>query len=588
MSDGSSKTRSPECAPLPSTLPDATSLLAHFRSTRTMTYNLTTGNIQSHLRRVSDAQRYLILATCGIVLLMVARIATGAVAPLAFDEAYYWLWSRHLAGGYFDHPPMVAFVIRLGTLIAGDTELGVRLVSALLAAPATWAVWRSAQILFKDANLAVTAAVFFNLTLMVAVGTIVVTPDAPLLVASAFVLFFLAKLIETGRGSWWLAVGTSVGTALLSKYTAAFLGLSVFVWLMIAPQLRRWLLTPWPWLGGLIALLSFMPVLLWNAHHNWDSFIYTFSRRLIVDEWTTRYLGEYLASQAGLATPCVFVLGIMGLLALSVGKEDDRCARILVGAMVWPLAVYFAWHSLHQRVEGNWTSPIFPALSIAAAFAVHRVRWTGRCARVVSWSNRLAAPIGVGVATVIYAQAAFGIFPLGASDPTGRQLGAGWRQLASEIDLIRQRLGARGVLTTSYGLTGWLSFYLPSHPPVVQVNERFRWRNETSPNIDFFNGLLIYVCRFSVAEAGTIEGRYKDVREIATVFRQRAGVAIERYSVYRVETPIEDPLDNSTLHDVLEQQRMQLALERRVREQGQTPAIAARPVQSCESERQSP
>src|SRR5215510_3596527 len=351
---------------------------------------LTDRKDHSRLEPAQDAKRYAVVTICGIGLLVLIRIAAGAAAPLAFDESYYWLWSEHLAASYFDHPPMVAIVIRLGTLIAGDTELGVRIVSVLLAGPATWAVWRSAQILFNNTRLSATAALFFNLTLMVAAGTVIVTPDAPLLVASAFVLFFLTKLIETGRGPWWLAVGTAVGAALLSKYTAWFLGLSILVWLMIVPEMRRWVLTPWPWLGGSIALLLFAPVLLWNESHDWNSFIYQFSRRMIVNEWTTRYLGEYLASQIGLATPPIFVLGVMGLSALIVGKGRNRCACVLVGAMVLPLTIYFAWHSFHQRVEGNWTSPIFPALSIAAAFAVHGVEWTGRWYQMVAWSNRLA------------------------------------------------------------------------------------------------------------------------------------------------------------------------------------------------------
>jgi 4-amino-4-deoxy-L-arabinose transferase-like glycosyltransferase len=537
----------------------------------------------SQLYEIPRDRYYLGFVAGGIALLMLMRIAAGAAAPLAFDEAYYWRWSKHLAGGYFDHPPMVAAVIRLGTLIAGDTELGVRIVSVLLAGPATWAVWRAAQILFNNPRLSATAALFFNLTLMVAAGTVVVTPDAPLLVASAFVLFFLAKLVDTGEGLWWLAVGAATGVALLSKYTAFFFGLSILAWLVIAPDLRRWLLTPWPWLGGIIAVLLFSPVLLWNASHDWNSFVYQFSRRMTVDEWTARYLGEYLAGQAGLATPSIFVLGIMGLVALPMGKGGDRPARILLGAMVGPLALYFAWHSLHQRVEANWTSPIFPALAIAAAFAVHGVHWIGHWALVVTWSNRLATPIGAGTAAIIYAQSTFGILPLGSIDPTARQLGAGWRQLADEIDVIRQRAGARGVLTTNYGLTSWLSFYLPSHPPVVQVNERFRWDNEAAPDPDLFNGPLIYVCRSAVAEAAPIEERYKNVNEIAMLARQRAGIVIERYSIYAVEGVMaEPPLDQRTIHDVLKQQRVvtqqRLALERSGQMRNQTPPA----VESCE------
>ena len=183
----------------------------------------------------------LILKTVVTVLALVAlRLAAAAWTPLTFDEAYYWMWSQHPAFGYYDHPPMVAFVIRAGTVIAGDTELGVRLVSILLALPMSFAVYRTASILFGGQRVAATATILLNVTLMAAVGTLIVTPDAPLLVASSFVLFFLAKVLETGRGAWWLAVGIAVGAALLSKYTALFFGPAIVIWLATVPKLRRW------------------------------------------------------------------------------------------------------------------------------------------------------------------------------------------------------------------------------------------------------------------------------------------------------------------------------------------------------------
>src|SRR2546423_14924585 len=90
------------------------------------------------------------------------RLLAAAWTPLTFDEAYYWMWSKHLAGGYYDHPLGVAAVIRLGTIIAGDTELGVRLVSILLAVPMSFAVYQSAGILFGGRRGAANAAVFLN------------------------------------------------------------------------------------------------------------------------------------------------------------------------------------------------------------------------------------------------------------------------------------------------------------------------------------------------------------------------------------------------------------------------------------------
>src|ERR1700759_2035217 len=226
-----------------------------------------------------------------VLALVLVRLVAAAFTPLTFDEAYYWTWSKHLAGGYYDHPPMVAIVIRLGTMFAGDTELGVRLVSILLALPMSWAVYRTAEILFASQRIAATSAILLNVTLMAAVGTLIVTPDAPLLVAASFVLFFLAKVLETGRGAWWLAVGVAVGLALLSKYTAMFFGLAILIWLVAVPELRRWLSSPWPYLGGLVAFAVFTPVILWNADHQWVSFIKQFGRARI-EEFKSAFSAE--------------------------------------------------------------------------------------------------------------------------------------------------------------------------------------------------------------------------------------------------------------------------------------------------------
>src|SRR3954453_12678954 len=130
---------------------------------------------------MSSNEGRLLRNTVGTILaLVVLRLISAAYTPLTFDEAYYWTWSKHLAGGYYDHPPMVAVVIRLGTLIAGDTELGVRLVSILLARPMSWAVYEATVVLFGSRRVAATSTILLNVTLMAAVGTMIVTPDAPL------------------------------------------------------------------------------------------------------------------------------------------------------------------------------------------------------------------------------------------------------------------------------------------------------------------------------------------------------------------------------------------------------------------------
>src|ERR1700735_1510988 len=198
-------------------------------------------------------------------------------------------------------------------------------------------------------RVAATATVLLNVTLMAAVGTLIVTPDAPLLVAASFVLFYLAKVLETGRGAWWLAVGAAVGVALLSKYTALFFGPAILIWLVTVPKLRRWLISPWPYLGGLVALAIFAPVILWNRDHQWVSFIKQIGRARIEDFRPT-FMAELIPTQVAFATPLVFILGAMGLYALLRRNAGAFAPRVLINAIFWTIVLYFVWHASHARV----------------------------------------------------------------------------------------------------------------------------------------------------------------------------------------------------------------------------------------------
>src|SRR5262249_14933486 len=126
--------------------------------------------------------------------------------------------------------------------------------AVLTALPASWAVWRSGALLGGSERTGAIAALFFNLTLTMNVGSMLATSDASVVMTSAFVLWALAKLNETGRGAWWLAVGLALGIGMWAKYTAAFLAFGIAIWLLAAPDKRKWFLNPWPYLGAVIAL----------------------------------------------------------------------------------------------------------------------------------------------------------------------------------------------------------------------------------------------------------------------------------------------------------------------------------------------
>jgi hypothetical protein len=479
-----------------------------------------------------------------ILALVALRLIAAAVTPITFDEAYYWMWSKHLAGGYYDHPPMVAFVIRAGTMIAGDTEFGVRLVSILLALPMSYAVWRSAEILYGGARVAATAAILLNVTLMAAVGTMIVTPDAPLLVASSFVLFFLAKVLETGRGAWWLAVGAAVGAALLSKYTALFFGAAILIWLVTVPSERRWLLSPWPYLGGLLALAIFAPVILWNADHQWVSFIKQMGRARIED-FRPAFIAELAPTQIAFATPFVFILGAMGLHALAFRKVGSLPARVLVNVMFWTITVYFVWHSLHARVEANWFAPVYPAFAVAAALAAHRVAWSPRVRHAADVCLRWARPVGIVMFVALIVQANTGILSGYRRDATVRSVGVGWRELAGQIDAVRVRTGASCVLAPDYGTTGWLAFYLPRGTCVIQPTQRIRWVNMGEPTPAQLAGPLLYVDEILPSARPYVTQTFGRDERVATFERKRGPLVIETYKVDLLQEPKRNVLDRS-------------------------------------------
>ncbi len=479
-----------------------------------------------------------------VIALVLLRLVGAAWTPITFDEAYYWIWAKNLAFGYYDHPPGVALVIRLGTMIAGDTELGVRLISILLALPMSYVVFRTAEILFGGTRVAANATILLNVTLMAAVGTLIVTPDSPLLVASSFVLFSLAKLLESGRGAWWLAVGAAVGLALLSKYTALFFGPAIVIWLISVPKLRRWFFSPWLYLGGLAALAVFSPVIFWNADHHWVSFIKQLGRSQI-DHFRLSFIAELIPTQIAFATPLVFILGAMGLSVLMRREGGALASRALISAMFWVITLYFLWHSLHARVEANWFAPVYPAFAIAAAVAADVTQWGRFQQRLANFCLRWASPVGILMFAALLVQANTGWLSGFRRDATVRSIGVGWVPLAAEIEATRVRVGASCVLAPDYGTASWLAFYLPKNTCVIQPTQRIRWVNMGEPDPAKLSGKLLWVDEVRASLQPYVTDTFTKIERVGEFKRMRGPLVIETYGLDLVEGAKRAVLDNS-------------------------------------------
>ena len=192
-----------------------------------------------------------------IAAMTIMRGLYAGLTDLRTDEAYYWTWSKENVLSFLDHPPMVAWFIRFGTAIFGDTNFGVRfagllamLATQLLLADIVWRVTR-------DVRAVATVVLMMEASLYYGLLMTKVSPDMPLIPFVTAMAWALVRLTESNDARWWLAAGSFAGLALLSKFTAVLLLPAVIAFMWVPKWRGRWLRSPYPWAAALIALVLF-------------------------------------------------------------------------------------------------------------------------------------------------------------------------------------------------------------------------------------------------------------------------------------------------------------------------------------------
>jgi hypothetical protein len=288
---------------------------------------------------------------------------------LGVDESHYVLFSRRLAWGYFDHPPMVAF-LAAGTTLAGNSVFWVRLGPIICSVLGVILMRYLALGLYRDERVAFWAAVLLNLMPYQHLLMVALLPDATLNFFWCGTLLTFWYALKNGKWPLWILAGLLFGGALLSKYHAVLLPLCLVGYLLTSSNHRFWLGRIQPYVAGLTGLAVFMPNILWNARHGWISYAYQLGR----GSGDGLNFGKFLLAiggQFGVWSPLIFGLLIAAVITILRSQRLSDSDRFVVWTSI-PVFAFFCLAGLTSKILPHWTAVGWWTGSIAIAVVALR------------------------------------------------------------------------------------------------------------------------------------------------------------------------------------------------------------------------
>ncbi len=431
---------------------------------------------------------YLLIA--GLLLARLAYLASGRI-ELSEDEAYQWIWSKHLALSYYSKPPMIALIQSLGTTLWGDTAFGVRFFAPIISA--LLGVW-----LVRFFAREVDALAGFCLLLIVttmpllAAGSILMTVDPPLVMCwtAAMLAGWRAVQVE-GTTAHWIQVGLWSGLGFLSKYSALFLIPCFALFFLLWPPARRQLRRPGPWLALLLILVASLPVLIWNAQHDWITLHHVSDNAKLDKPWrpTLRFSFDFLVQEIGLLNP-VFFGGVLVAAWNFWRRAKSEPLLVYLFALGAPVLVGYGLYTLHSRVQPNWIAP--SVVPLAGLMVVYwERRWREGVSAVRRW---FLAGLLLGAAVVVIFHETDLTYRIARVqlptnlDPLHRVRAIS--EMARVVGQARRELQAEGketfIITAHYGPTSQITFYLPEARQGLPLTPLVYVRASKVPKNQFF------------------------------------------------------------------------------------------------------
>ena len=387
---------------------------------------------------------------------------------LIADEAYYWLWSKHLAASYRDKGPLVAWTIALGTKLFGDTVFGVRVFAVLLSSGTAWLIFALARRLYDD-RVALWCLVVAIILPLFAVGSVLMTIDSLSVPLWALAAIIFWRILQTNRTWDWFWLGLTIGAGFLAKFTNGVQFACIGLFLLWSKE-HRPLLFSWKVLvAGAAFLLAISPVIWWNVQNGWVHVIALHSRSGVTDSFGIHpaQLLRFVGEQFGVISPLLFAGIVVAAVALLKHRHHDLRTRFLLSQFL-PVFALFLFFSINKAGKPNWTAP---ALITGLIFTV--VFWRDLVARKPAWRYGVRAALGMAGIMTLALQLHMVDFLRLPRKLDLMHRANGWNDFAMQLQDLREKNQATVLIGSHYSIASMMAFYLPDHPATYMPPEPY-------------------------------------------------------------------------------------------------------------------
>lgn len=493
----------------------------------------------------------------------IARLIIAYNLELANDEVYYWTYALKLQWNYFDHPPVVAWLIRLTTInLLLHNELFVRLGAVISSAICTWLIFKIGMVI-KNLQTGWFAALLYTSSIYCSLiaGTFIM-PDSPQMVFWLTSVLLLIKLLRLTVNDpkfnlLWYWFGITAGLCIMSKIHGIFLWFGVALYALLID--RNWLKQRGIYLSALITLIIVSPIIIWNVENNFISYQFHSSRiNLItgVGIQTNRFFKELFAVIVT-NNPVNFFLILISLLwaykgKLPVNKKDIQL--LLLCSL--PLIVVVLFISAFRETLAHWPGPAYSCLLVLPA--VKLASSIKRKTRFIP--NVLKSALTYAVIIAVLEIIIINRFPGALSQQKeGIKTGAedisvdmyGWKEAGSKFDSLYKSDVAKKtmpsgapIIVTSWFPAAHIDFYIASKTKQQTIGignilnlHQYYWTNKYKQQLK--NGDSAYYIvpsnLFTYKNLNEVTNEFIECEKPFIIFQFRSGVLCKKVYIFRLK-----------------------------------------------------